>query len=170
MSRFYLKLLMFLILLPICSVRSQEEAQSSNYDESASKSPLGAMLRSLALPGWGQIYVRQYWKAPLFFAGAVIMYYYTFKHHKDYLNYSRQYDEVAKISPNDPKLYFLKVRRENSRDNRDISMFFLVGVYGLSMLDAYVDAHLYNFDVSDKVAIAIRPCLCGLYFSFSVKW
>jgi len=33
----------------------------------ARKSPIGAMLRSLAIPGWGQVYVHQYWKAPLFF-------------------------------------------------------------------------------------------------------
>ncbi len=170
MSKFHIKLSIIFILLPICSLLSQEKIQPSNPNDIGKKSPLGALFRSLALPGWGQIYVHQYWKAPLFFGGAAVMYYYTFKHHKDFLDYSRQYDDVAKINPNDPKLYFLRIRRENSRDNRDISIFFLVGVYGLSMLDAYVDAHLFNFDVSEKITLSIRPSFSGLYFSFNVIW
>ncbi|MFN3781182.1 MAG: DUF5683 domain-containing protein, partial [Candidatus Kapaibacteriota bacterium] len=164
------KLSIVFLLLPMCFLLSQEKIQLSSPNDSARKSPLGAMFRSLVLPGWGQIYVHQYWKAPLFLGGAVVMYYYTFKHHSDFLDYSRQYEDLVKINPNDPKLYFLKIRRENSRDNRDISIFFLAGVYGLSMLDAYVDAHLFNFDVSERIAFSIRPDYSGLYFSFSVVW
>lgn len=132
------------------------------------KSPIGAMLRSLALPGWGQVYVNQYWKAPLFFGGAAIMYYYTFKHNSDFLNYSREYDEISKENPQDPRLYLLKVRRENSRDNRDISIFFLAGVYGLAMLDAFVDAHLFNFNVNENVAFSVVPYQFGLKFSILI--
>lgn len=132
------------------------------------KSPIGAMLRSLVVPGWGQIYVHQYWKAPLFLGGAAIMYYYTFKHNSDFLDYSRQYDEISKENPQDPRLYLLKVRRENARDNRDISIFFLTAVYGLAMLDAYVDAHLFNFNVSENIALAIVPYHFGLKFSISI--
>ncbi|ROL58435.1 hypothetical protein D9V84_01525 [Bacteroidetes/Chlorobi group bacterium Naka2016] len=132
------------------------------------KSPLGAMLRSFVLPGWGQVYVHQYWKAPLFLGGAVVMYYYTLKHHNDFLDYSRQYDQIATENPQDPRLYILKIRRENSRDNRDISTFFLLAVYGISMLDAYVDAHLFGFNVSENVAINIIPSNLGLKFSVSI--
>lgn len=132
------------------------------------KSPLNAILYSLLVPGLGQVYVQQYWKAPLFFAGAIVMYYYSIKHHKDFLNYSRQYDEISIINPQDPSLLFLKVRRENSRDNRDISIFFLVGVYGLSMLDAYVGAHLFSFDVSEKISLAFHPNSSGFRFSISI--
>lgn len=132
------------------------------------KSPTIALLSSLVLPGLGQVYVQQYWKAPLFFGGAVVLYYYTFKHHSDFLDYSKQYDEIAKVNPQDPKLYYLKIKRENSRDNRDISIFFLAGVYGLSMLDAYVDAHLFSFNVSENIALTVRPDFNGLKFSVSI--
>ncbi len=131
------------------------------------KSPIGAVVRSLILPGWGQIYVHKYWKAPLFFAGAITMYYYTFKHNSNYLNYSRQYDDLFKQNPNDPSLNILKLKRENSRDNRDISIFFLCGIYALSMLDAYVDAHLYNFNVSETFSLYISPNFNGFNVTIS---
>lgn len=131
------------------------------------KSPFGAVARSFILPGWGQIYVHQYWKAPLFFAGAVTMYYYSFKHNSNYLNYSRQYDDLFKLNPNDPSLNILKLKRENARDNRDISIFFLCGVYALSMLDAYVDAHLYNFNVSETFSLNFFPNINGFNLTIS---
>lgn len=120
------------------------------------KSPFGAVLRSLLLPGLGQVYVEKYWKAPLFLVGAGVMYYYVFKHNKDFLNFSKQYDDLKRKSPNDPNLYFLKLKRDNALDNRDISIFFLIGVYSISMLDSYVDAHLFNFNVTDKISFYIN--------------
>lgn len=132
------------------------------------KSPFGAAFRSLILPGLGQIYVEKYWKAPLFFVGAGIMYYYVFKHQKDYKDLSRKYDALKSENPDDLNLYFLKLKRENALDNRDISIFFLVGIYALSMLDAYVDAHLFNFNVDEQISININlnPNRLGLVFCF----
>ncbi|MGC8748651.1 MAG: DUF5683 domain-containing protein [Candidatus Kapaibacteriota bacterium] len=147
---------------------TEEVPKDTNLKVREVKSPIGAMLRSFAIPGWGQVYVRQYWKAPLFFGGAAVMYYYTFKHNSDFLDYSRQYDELFKSNPQDTRLYLLKVRRENARDNRDISIFFLVAVYGLSMLDAYVDAHLFNFNVSEDLAFCLSPFQFGFKFSISI--
>jgi len=139
----------------------------NNILDAKKKSPTGALLRSLAIPGWGQIYVRQYWKAPLFLAGTLVMYYYTFKHNSAFLDYSRQYDDLFRQNPNDPSLYIIRQKRENARDNRDISIFFLCGVYAISMLDAYVGAHLFNFDVSEKLTIRINPGKDRFSFDFS---
>ncbi|MCX7908644.1 MAG: DUF5683 domain-containing protein [Ignavibacteria bacterium] len=143
--------------------------KDTNYRFFASKkSPLGAVVRSLILPGWGQIYVEQYWKAPLFLAGAGVMYYYVFKHNKDFRNYSQQYNEISQSNPKDPRLFSLKIRRENSRDNRDISIFFLVGVYGLSMLDAYVNAHLFSFNLDENFSLSFLPDGKGMKLSISI--
>jgi hypothetical protein len=133
------------------------------------KSPLGAVLRSLAIPGWGQLYVQQYWKAPIFFAGAVVMYYYVFKHNKDYLDYSSQYDKLKETSPNSIELYYLKSKKENARDNRDISIFFLCGVYALAMLDSYVDAHLFNFNVNENLSLGITNRNGGVFLSLQFR-
>lgn len=145
------------------------EKQYSNYKEKLSKSPLGAVVRSFLVPGLGQVYVEKYWKAPLFFAGAVVMYYYVFKHNHDYLDYSRQYNELKKINPNDLNLYFLKLKRENALDNRDISIFFLAGIYALSMLDAYVDAQLFNFNVDEKISFNFDIKSNRFALSFSLR-
>lgn len=130
------------------------------------KSPLGAALRSLILPGLGQIYVEKYWKAPLFFVGAGMMYYYAFKYQKDYKDFSKKYDDLKNENPDDLNLYFLNLKKENALDNRDISIFFLVGIYALSMLDAYVDAHLFDFNVDEQfsVNISLNPNQLGFVF------
>lgn len=132
------------------------------------KSPFGAALRSLIIPGFGQIYVEKYWKAPLFFVGAGVMYYYVFKYQKDYKDFSKMYDDLKNENPDDLNLYFLKLKRENALDNRDISIFFLVGIYALSMLDAYVDAHLFNFNVDEQISVNINlsPNRLGFVFCF----
>lgn len=147
-----------------------QQIDTTNQSESTSKSPLGAVLRSLIIPGWGQLYVQQYWKAPIFFAGAIVMYYYVFKHNKDYLDYSRQYDKLKELNPNSiVELYYLKLRKENSRDNRDISIFFLCGIYALAMLDSYVDAHLFNFNVNENISLGITNRNAGIFLSLQFR-
>lgn len=146
-----------------------QQIDTTNQSGLTPKSPLGAVLRSLAIPGWGQLYVQQYWKAPIFFAGAIVMYYYVFKHNKDYLDYSRQYDKLKELNPNSIELYYLKLRKENSRDNRDISVFFLCGVYALAMLDSYVDAHLFNFNVSESLSFGITNRNGGIFLSLQFR-
>lgn len=142
----------------------------ANRSKPTIKSPLGAVIRSLAVPGWGQLYVQQYWKAPIFLAGAIVMYYYVFKHNKDYLDYSRQYDRLKEINPNSIiELHYLKLKIENSRDNRDISIFFLCGVYALAMLDSYVDAHLFNFNVSESLSFGITNRNDGVFLSLQFR-
>ncbi|MGQ9820085.1 MAG: DUF5683 domain-containing protein [Candidatus Kapaibacteriales bacterium] len=146
----------------------QENVLNRKSPKNSFKSPTSAVLRSLVLPGLGQIYVEKYWKAPLFFVGAGVMYYYVFKHQKDYIDYSKKYDELKNENPNDLNLYFFKLKRENALDNRDISIFLLFGIYALSMLDAYVDAHLFNFNVDEQISvnIGLNPNRLGFVFSF----
>ncbi len=146
-----------------------QQSDTTNQSEPTSKSPLGAVLRSIAIPGWGQLYVRQYWKAPIFFAGTIVMYYYVFKHNKDYLDYSAQYDKLKETSSNSIELYYLKSKKENARDNRDISIFFLCGVYALAMLDSYVDAHLFNFNVNENLSLGITNRNGGLFLSLQFR-
>lgn len=151
-----------------------ENSQSQQSDTTSQsgltpKSPLGAMLRSIAIPGWGQLYVEQYWKAPVFFVGAIVMYYYVFKHNKDYIDYSRQYDKLKESNPNSIELYYLRSRKENARDNRDISIFFLCGVYALAMLDSYVDAHLFNFNINENLSLGITSRNGRLFLSLQFR-
>jgi hypothetical protein len=114
------------------------------------KSPSGAIWRSLAIPGWGQIYVESYWKAPLFFVGSATLVYFIFDNHNKYSNNS---DRLVNMKTDDPNYEITKLRRDFYLDNRDMSAFYLLGVYILAAVDAYVGAHLYDFEVEDKLSL-----------------
>ena len=101
------------------------------------KSPTGAMLRSLLSPGGGQLYNGKWLKAGLLFVtetGLIV----------NALYWDHQTKKVANAWD-----------RDFCRNNRNLSIWWLAGVVLLSMGDAYVDAHLANFDVSPDLSKGI---------------
>lgn len=109
---------------------SETVAQAPSRQDSmvVKKSPTGAVLRSTVFPGWGQWYNGKWFKALMIFSaetGLLI--------NSIYLN--KKYHESK-----------TEREREFYRDNRNLSNWWLAGVFIFSLLDAYVDAHLYNFD------------------------
>jgi hypothetical protein len=149
------------------------------------KSPTGAIWRSLVLPGWGQYYVESYWKAPIFTGAAAFMIYRIVYFHNNFMDYADRVDalksELVRLKledPENPKIYEIeyrtlpveKNRREYYRDNRDMSGFYLLGVYALATVDAYVGAHLFDFDVSDEgIAYYLQPGLLFNSITFNVS-
>lgn len=135
------KKILFISLLLLCqSVYPQE---TDNLD-SSKKSPWGAVLRSSVLPGWGQIYNQSYWKAPIIW-GAIGWFSYNWVfNNRNYQNYKNLYANSV-LSGQENFLY--KRIRDFYRDQRDLFAIYLGLTYLLNMVDAYVDAHLYNFDI-----------------------
>jgi len=129
-----------------CKEQDSTEAQSIQM----SKSPTGAIWRSLIVPGWGQLYVENYWKAPLFFGGFGTLSYLIIYNHNNFIEYANKLDNMSK---SDPNFEITKLWREYYRDNRDMSAFYLIAVYILSAVDAYVGAHLYDFDINEDLSI-----------------
>lgn len=108
------------------------------------KSPWGAVLRSSILPGWGQIYNHSYWKAPIIW-GAIGWFSYNWVlNDRNYKNYKNLYTKSV-VSGQENFLY--KRIRDFYRDQRDLFAIYIGLTYLLNMVDAYVDAHLYNFDL-----------------------
>lgn len=109
------------------------------------KSPLKATLYSI-IPGGGQIYNQQYFKAGLFIAGVGF-----FVGRAVYLNsrFLNRADSAAQYTIGSSTYEFYKSQREAYRDARDENIAYGVGVWILGMIDAYVGAHLFDFDVSD---------------------
>jgi hypothetical protein len=99
------------------------------------KSPTGAMLRSLALPGWGQWYNGRTFKA-LLVTGAEV----------GLVTDAIVLDHLATHSGN-------AVDRAFYLDNKSLAIWWLAGVILYSMADAYVDAHLYHFDESPDLGL-----------------
>lgn len=119
------------------------------------KSPGLAMVLSAILPGAGQAYNESYWKIPVFlglggYFVAEIVY-----NNKVYKDYQSQYEESLAEDPNgDPQLLAL---REFYKDERDRFGWYFLILYALNILDAYVDASLYDFDVGGDLSLGISP-------------
>lgn len=141
--------------------------KEKNYN---SKSATGAIIRSLVLPGWGQIYVENHWKAPIFFGAAAGLTYLIIWNNNQFIEKKNLFNQTEAENPNDPMLPVLKNSREFYRDNRDRSAFFLAGVYILAAVDSYVGAHLFDFDVGDDLSLKISSNVeRGAIFTLSLK-
>lgn len=142
-------------------------------DAAMRKSPIKALALSFVLPGMGQIYTEEYWKTPLFVGATGGLVYAIVFNHNNYIDYRDQVDELLADEETDPSSYeveVLKSKREFFRDNRDLSGLYLLGVYALAAVDAYVGAHLYDFDVSDDLSLRLLPDVrSGVRLSLSYR-
>lgn len=137
--------------------------------------PQRALWLSLVIPGGGQIYNRKYWKLPIFYGGFIgCMYAFTWNQQM-YLDYSQAYLDIMDDNPDTnsyitmfPSSYdiennksrfqtIFKNRKDMYRRWRDLSTFCFIGVYALSIIDAYVDAHLSVFDISPDLSLRWGP-------------
>ena len=137
-----------------------------------------AMWLAIVLPGAGQIYNRKYWKVPIVYGGFVGCAYAMRWNNQMYRDYSQAYMDImdddpntqsynqflhlgAKIDDSNIQRYqdLFKKRKDRYRRWRDMSFFCLVGVYALSIIDAYVDASLSEFDISKDLSLRVEPTL-----------
>jgi hypothetical protein len=151
----------------------EQKDTSVTKTSTLTKSPVGALWRSFVFPGWGQIYVENYWKAPIFIAGLGASVYFIIWNNQKYKFYQQEYDDLLGSDPdNTYELERLKSQKEYYRDNRDKSYFFLGATYILAAIDAYVGAHLFDFNVDDNLSIRLMPYYSnqfGLNCSFNIK-
>jgi hypothetical protein len=141
----------------------------SQTDTTAIKkhSPVRATVYSAVIPGLGQIYNRKYWKVPIVYGGMGTCIYFTVFSQKRYNEFRDAWRALNESNPNgtvmfDGYLYTLNgldAGRNYYRRNRDLFTIFTAGVYILNIVDANVDAHLFDFDVSDDLTFNLRPAL-----------
>jgi TM2 domain-containing membrane protein YozV len=113
------------------------------------KSPLVATLLSAVIPGAGQFYNRSYWKVPVI-AGLVGYFGYEYFHYNNiYKGYRDQYvaSQLQFPPEGDDNL---KTLREFNRTQRDDFVWYFLIIYIINLADAYVDAHLFDFDVTEE--------------------
>lgn len=109
------------------------------------KSPWGAVLRSAVLPGFGQFYNESYWKIPVIWGVLGYLGYQWNRNNKLYVQYR---DEYARSILKDPTVSYAYKAREFYKDQRDQVAVYIGLTYLLNLVDAYVDAHLFDFDIS----------------------
>lgn len=106
------------------------------------KSPWGAVGRSAILPGWGQIYNQSYWKAPVIWGVMGWFVYGWIDNNNNYINYKNLYSQTGDDLYLDYRNFY--------RDQRDEFAIYLLLTYFLNLVDAYVDAHLFDFSVDEN--------------------
>jgi hypothetical protein len=129
----------------------------SSYQFTMKKSPTHAVLLSLAFPGLGQYYVESYWKVPIFVGGAGACIYGIISNNTSFNQKRTEVDNAIAAGETANRIASLKNEREFYRNNRDLSGLYLLAVYVVSSVDAYTGAHLFDFDVSDKLSIRMLP-------------
>jgi len=119
------------------------------------KSPATAVLMSLACPGLGQYYNNAYWKIPIFTGTAAVSVWLFLDNNAKFNDANALYEAAA--ASGDVNAGRLLTVREVYRDNRDLSGLVFLVTYALAAVDAYVGAHLYDFDVDEDVSLGIGP-------------
>jgi hypothetical protein len=131
------------------------------------------------IPGYGQIVNRKFWKLPIVYGGFLGCAYAIGWNASRFISYKNAYLD---ITDNDDKTIsyleiippgytiesyggedaftdLLKTGMDKSRYNRDLSIIVSIAYYGLTLIDAYVDAHLYDFDISPDLSLKLRPTI-----------
>jgi hypothetical protein len=138
--------------------------------------PQRALWLALVLPGAGQIYNRKFWKLPIFYGGFLGCIYALSWNNMMYKDYSQAYLDIMDDDPTTAsynKFLHLGVQITSANENRykeifkgrkdkyrrwrDMSIFVMIGIYALSVIDAYVDAELSEFDISKDLSLEIHP-------------
>jgi hypothetical protein len=109
------------------------------------KSPMGALLRSAVLPGWGQFYNESYWKIPIVWGVSAWFIYLWLDRDDNYQFYKKLYNDSFSETSNGNSSF--KRLRDIYRDDRDLYAVYFGLTYFLNFIDAYVDAHLFDFEI-----------------------
>lgn len=152
---------LFVIFLVNCSLQSISQ-ETKAVIHSANK----ASLYSAILPGAGQAYNKKYWKIPVIYAGFGTLIYFIHSNNTEYVKFRDAYSFKASASP-DSTLYndyadkyplaSLLEGRDYYRRNRDLTYILTSVWYVLNVVDAAVDAHLFDYDISDNLSMQWQP-------------
>lgn len=176
--------LFVLLILISCNLFGQElDVDSTKITKVAVNaekihSPKKATIYSAILPGLGQAYNKKYWKIPIIYAGFGTIGYFIGWNNKYYKTYKQAYSDLTdKDDSTDSyldleatKYYDLKnstdynnfksglsKQQDYYRRNRDLLIISMAGFYGLNLIDASVDAHLFDFDISEDLSLNWQP-------------
>ncbi len=142
--------------------------------------PMRAVWMGTIIPGYGQIYNRAYWKLPIVYGAFMGCAYAISWNNRMYQDYKQAYRDILTDTDGTKTSYLdmlpdgytlemmggkenytrvLKNGNDTYRRYRDLSIVATVLVYALSIIDAYVDAQLYDFDISTDLTMNISPQL-----------
>ncbi len=136
-----------------------------------------AVWLATVVPGLGQIYNRQYWKVPIIYAGTLGLVYGITWNDRMYVDYRKGYVDLMDKDPNTNYFEYLlpegvninenrdyytrtiKTKLDNYRRNRDLCIISTAVLYLLTIIDAYVDAQLFDYDISPDLSLQVTPTI-----------
>ncbi|MGY6650390.1 DUF5683 domain-containing protein [Wenyingzhuangia sp. IMCC45574] len=151
-------------------LKTEAEDNNSFLEDTDSFNPLSpakAAFYSAVVPGLGQAYNKRYWKIPIVYGALASSIYYYSINNTSYKRYRRAFKLRKAGKPDEFVGRFSDASLENAqqvlRRNRDTSLLTFVGLYALQILEASIDAHLLQFNISDT--ITFDPKLMNDQFS-----
>lgn len=154
---------------------SAEKVKADTYKPD----PVNTIWLGAVIPGYGQIVNRKYWKLPIVYGGFLGCAYAIGWNSNRFISYKNAYLDITDKDDNTrsyleiiPPGYtiesyggeaaftdLLKSGMDQSRYYRDLSVIVSIAYYGLTLIDAYVDAHLYDFDISPDLSLKFWPTI-----------
>jgi hypothetical protein len=171
-------LLLLVLILTLYSVlKAQDKPAQDKPDKVERKKikhlnskPRKAAILSALVPGLGQIYNKQYWKAPIAWIGVGVTGFLYYQNRTFFNEFKTAYDSsrtngtqvhdiingyrVANKSTDQ-----LAKERDSYRYLRDLDMLIGLGIYALNIIDANVGAHLKEFNINDDLSLKVKPLL-----------
>ncbi|WP_276495693.1 DUF5683 domain-containing protein [Pontibacter litorisediminis] len=169
------------VRVPLTPVADTAAAERKGFFLSTWDRPAKAALFAAVLPGAGQIYNKSYWKLPIVYGTGAVLTYFFIDNNNNYQDYRKALlqrtdgdpstvDKYAN-NPDYPSLNVqygrdaesnLRYRRDYYRRNRDLTVILSAAAYALQIAEAYVHAHLKEFDVGEELALRVQPNLMHL--------
>jgi len=143
----------------LISLNSLAQNKSNTSFQSAQK----ASILSAVVPGSGQIYNKKYWKVPIIYASLATSVYFIYDNNNKFELYKNAYIKREQGEIDD----YLNTYNNNQlitimdyyQRNRDVSYIITAAIYLLNIVDASVDAHLFDFDISEDLSINYQPSI-----------
>lgn len=129
--------------------------------------PKIAIRRSAILPGWGQVTNGRWWKVPIIYGGFVglgLAFEFNQRYYKKFLT-EAQFRDANPGQTQDPDLIVIEdlqgliQYKDYYRRTRDLSVLAGLGLYAINIIDAYIDAKFFRFDISDELGFNLRPAV-----------
>jgi hypothetical protein len=157
------------ILLILKPAQAMAQGQTTVEDTAKIKehSPTRAAIFSAALPGLGQVYNKKYWKVPIVYAGFTVFIYFIVTNNNEFRKYNDAYRYVVTgdttYTDNDLVYKYSEEQLRQAKDyykrNKELTIILASLWYILQIIDASVDAHFFEYDISDDLSIRLDPMI-----------
>jgi len=165
--------ILFIILMNNCTLYAQTEVEEEENDfvldtisDEKKHSAGAASLMSMAVPGLGQAYNKSIWKVPIVYGGFFSFFYAFNFYGEKYNEYREAYifrtdtDILTRDNfENRLSIDNLKRSMDFNRKWRDFSVIMIFIWYTINIVDASVDANLYDYDISSDLTFNVKPSL-----------